>query len=191
MNRSFVESLLKDKGISEEDIKSISDSIMDENGKDITKEKTKTEALKNDLKVKEGLVDQLNEKIKENDKVDIEALKKEQFELGKTEGAKEVEEFKKNKALENSIKGAKDFDLVVSKLDMSKIQYEKDDKGEYSVKGIDEQLKSVKESYSYLFNDEKADKTIDIDLGGSHQGSSDKDDLSMLKEAMGIENEQK
>lgn len=191
MNRSFVESLLKDKGISEEDIKSISDSIMDENGKDITKEKTKTEALKNDLKVKEGLVDQLNEKIKENDKVDIEALKKEQFELGKTEGAKEVEEFKKNKALENSIKGAKDFDLVVSKLDMSKIQYEKDDKGEYSVKGIDEQLKSVKERYSYLFNDEKAEKTIDIDLGGSHQGSSDKDDLSMLKEAMGIENEQK
>ena len=114
--------------------------------------------------------------------------KKEQFDLGKAEGSKEVEEFKKTNALRSSIKGAKDFDLVYSKLDKDKIKYEKDDKGEYTVTGIDEQIKDVKEKYSYLFEDDGA-QDGDINLGGEHNNPSENDSLKQLEEAMGIKNE--
>lgn len=184
MNRSFIENQLKDKGISEEDIKTIVQNIIDENGKDINNEKARTESVRNELKVKEALVDELNAKIKEASSVDIEKIKKEQFDLGKAEGSKEVDEFKKTNALRNSIKGAKDFDLVCSKLDQSKIEYEKNEKGDYIVKGIDEQLESVKKNFSYLFENEK---TIDINLGGEHKNMSETDELDVLKQAMGIE----
>lgn len=39
-------------------------------------------------------------------------------------------------------------------LDKDKIKYEKNEKGEYTVSGIDEQLKDVKEKYSFLFEDD-------------------------------------
>ena len=174
MKRSFLENLFKDLDAEDSVKKSIIDTIMDENGNDVNAEKTKLESVKNDLKVKEGLIEELNTKIKENDSVDIEKIKKEQFDLGKAEGSKEVEEFKKTNALKSSIKGAKDFDLVYSKLDKDKIKYEKDDKGEYTVSGIDEQIKDVKEKYSFLFEDESNQNT-DINLGGSHQGGGSTD----------------
>lgn len=173
MKRSFLENLFKDLEAEDSIKKSIIDSIMTENGNDVNAEKTKLESVKNDLKVKEGVIEDLNAKIKEAGEVDIEALKQEQFDLGKAEGSKEVEEFKKTNALKNSIKGAKDFDLVRSKLDESKIQYEKDDKGEYKVTGIDEQIKDVKEKYSFLFDEENnGDGNVGINLGGEHKGGS-------------------
>ena len=110
--------------------------------------------MKNDLKVKEGVIEELNAKIKEAGSVDIEEIKKQAKEEGFTVGSKDVEEFKKTNALKNSIKGAKDFDLVYSKLDKEKIKYEKNEKGEYTVSGIDEQIKDVKEKYSFLFDEE-------------------------------------
>lgn len=174
MKRSFLENLFKDLEAEDSVKKTIIDSIMTENGNDVNAEKTKLETVRNDLKVKEGVIEDLNAKIKEAEGVDIEALKKEQFDLGKAEGSKEVEEFKKTNALKSSIKGAKDFDLVYSKLDKEKIKYEKDDKGEYTVSGIDEQIKDVKEKYSFLFEDENdGNQNTDINLGGEHsKGSS-------------------
>lgn len=174
MKRSFLENLFKDLEMEDSAKSSLIQSILDENGNDINNEKAKTEGVKNDLKVKNALIDDLNAKIKEAEGVDIEAIKKEQFELGKTEGSKEVEEFKKTNALKSSIKGAKDFDLVYSKLDKEKIKYEKNDKGEYTVSGIDEQIKDVKEKYSFLFEDENdGNQNTDINLGGEHsKGSS-------------------
>ena len=173
MKRSFLENLFKDLEAEDSVKKTIIDSIMSENGNDVNAEKTKLETVKNDLKVKEGVIEDLNAKIKEAEGVDIEALKKEQFDLGKAEGSKEVEEFKKTNALKSSIKGAKDFDLVYSKLDKEKIKYEKDDKGEYTVSGIDEQIKDVKEKYSFLFEDENdGNQNTDINLGGEHKGGS-------------------
>lgn len=171
MKKEFLENLFKNLEMEEETKKNIIKSILDENGNDINNEKAKTEGVKNDLKVKNALIDDLNAKIKEADSVDIEALKKEQFDLGKAEGSKEVEEFKKTNALKSSIKGAKDFDLVYSKLDKDKIKYEKNDKGEYTVSGIDEQIKDVKEKYSFLFEDDGAQNS-DINLGGEHKDSS-------------------
>jgi hypothetical protein len=190
MKRSFLENLFKDLEVDDSVKKSIIDSIMTENGNDVNTEKTKLESVKNDLKVKEGVIDDLNAKIKEAGNVDIEAIKKEQFDLGKAEGSKEVEEFKKTNALKSSIKGAKDFDLVYSKLDKDKIKYEKNDKGEYTVSGIDEQIKDVKEKYSFLFEDENdGTGNSDISLGGEHRTPSETDGLKELEEAMGIKTE--
>ena len=173
MKRSFLENLYKDLEAEDSVKKNIIDSIMTENGNDVNAEKTKLESVKNDLKVKEGVIEELNTKIKEAGSIDIEALKKEQFDLGKAEGSKEVEEFKKTNALKSSIKGAKDFDLVYSKLDKDKIKYEKNEKGEYTVSGIDEQIKDVKEKYSFLFEEEDdGSANTDINLGGEHKGGS-------------------
>ena len=188
MKRSFLENLFEDLEMEDSTKSSIIQSILDENGNDINNEKAKTEGVKNDLKVKNALIDDLNAKIKEASSVDIEALKKEQFDLGKAEGSKEVEEFKKTNALRSSIKGAKDFDLVYSKLDKDKIKYEKNDKGEYTVTGIDEQIKDVKEKYSYLFEDDGAQDS-DINLGGEHTNTSENDSLKQLEEAMVIKPE--
>lgn len=170
MKRSFLEGLFKDLEVEENIKKNIIDDIMTENGNDVNAEKAKTETARNELKVKEEVIENLNTKIKETG--DIEQIKKEQFDLGKAEGSKEVEEFKKSNALRSSIKGAKDFDLVYSKLDKDKIKYEKNEKGEYTVSGIDEQIKDVKEKYSFLFDEEDEDKNNGINLGGNHSNSS-------------------
>lgn len=178
MKRSFLEGLFKDLETEDSVKKSIIDSIMTENGNDLNVEKTKIEGLKNDLKVKEGVIEELNVKIKEAGSVDIEEIKKQAKEEGFTEGSKEVEEFKKTNALKSSIQGAKDFDLVYSKLDKEKIKYEKDDKGEYTVTGIDEQIKNVKEKYSFLFEEEEdGSQEAEINLGGEHKGGSSTTDF--------------
>ena len=179
MKRSFLEGLFKDLEAEDSVKKSIIDSIMTENGNDLNAEKTKTEGLKNDLKIKEGVIEELNNKIKEAGSVDIEEIKKQAKEEGFAEGSKEVEEFKKTNALKSSIKGAKDFDLVYSKLDQAKIKYEKDDKGEYKVTGIDEQIKDVKEKYSFLFEEENdGSQESEINLGGEHKGGSSTPDFN-------------
>lgn len=178
MKRSFLEGLFKDLEAEDNVKKSIMDSIMTEYGNDLNTEKTKTEGLKNDLKVKEGVIEELNSKIKEVSSVDIEEIKKQAKEEGFAEGSKEFDEFKKTNALRSSIKGAKDFDLVFSKLDQEKIKYEKDDKGEYRVSGVDEQLKDVKEKYSFLFEEETETGNSEINLGGEHKGGSSMSDFN-------------
>lgn len=173
MKRSFLEELFKDLEMDDDAKKGLIKSILDENGNDINNEKAKTEGVKNDLKVKSALIDDLNAKIKENGEIDIEEIKRVAKEEGRIEGSKEFEEFKKTNALKSSIKGAKDFDLVYSKLDKDKIKYEKDDKGEYTVSGIDEQIKDVKEKYSFLFEEENDEnENTEINLGGEHKGGS-------------------
>lgn len=173
MKRNFVENLLKDLEMEDSVKKSIVDSIMTENGNDINIEKTKAESLKNDLKVKESLIEELNTKIKESDSIDIEKIKEQAKAEGFAEGSKEVDEFKKTNALKNVIKGAKDFDLVCSKLDKEKIKYEKNDKGEYTISGIDEQIENIKEKYSFLFEDDGSNNA-DIKLGGEHKENTPK-----------------
>lgn len=128
MKKEFLENLFKDLELEEGTRKSLIKTILDENGNDINNEKTKTEGVKNDLKVKNALIDDLNEKIKKNSEIDVEEIKRLAKEEGFAEGSKEVEEFKKTNALKSSIKGAKDFDLVYSKLDKEKIKYEKNEK---------------------------------------------------------------
>ena len=87
---------VKDLEVEDSVKKTIIDNIMDENGNDVNAEKAKTETAQNEVKVKEGVIESLNTKIKELGDIDIEQIKKEQFDLGKAEGSKEVEEFKKD-----------------------------------------------------------------------------------------------
>lgn len=187
MKRSEIDTLLNGLGVEIEESKKkeFTDSIMRMNGEDINKEKTKTETVQNDLKVKEGLIEELNAKIKELDSVDIEKIKEEQFNLGKAEGSKEFENFKKSSALKEALGNfkAKDVELLQKLLDNEKLEYEEKD-GNYTVKGLDDQVKSIKESHSYLF-DEEEKQTRTVDLGGQHQGNIDnspKDLKGALKE---------
>ena len=174
MKRKFLENLLN--VIEDESVrKSIIDNILDENGNDLNVEKAKTESVKNDLKVKESLIDELNEKIKANADFDIDKIKQEEFNKGKEEGLKEYDEFKKQTALKGSIKDAKDFDLVFSKLNKDLIKYEKQEDGNYKVSGIDEQIETLKKDYDYLFNSTEQEENPfqgpQVNLGGTHNGT--------------------
>ena len=175
MKRSFLENQFKDLELDENTKKRIIDTILDENMNDIGVEKTKTETVRNDLKVKEGLIEELNAKIKEASSVDIEKIKQEQFELGKAEGSKEFENFKKTSALKEALGGfkAKDVELLRKMLDESKIEYEEKD-GKYTIKGLDDQVNGIKGSHAYLFEDEETPAQT-VSLGGEHQSTSTPD----------------
>lgn len=185
MKRNEIETLLNGLGveIDENKKKDFINSIMKINGDDINLEKTNTETVKNDLKVKEGVIEELNAKIKEASSVDIEKIKQEQFDLGKAEGSKEFENFKKTSALKEALSGfkAKDVDLLQKMLDVNKIEYEENE-GKYTIKGLDDQVKDIKGTHAYLFEDEKA-QTKTIDLGGQHQGTVDNSPKT-LREAL-------
>ena len=145
MKRKFLEDL----GLEEEAI----NKIMAENGKDLTDLKAKVDELTEQIQVKDTTIKQKNDKISELEKIDIEALKNEQFELGKAEGSKEVEDFKRQNALEKALQGykAKDPSILNKMLDMEKVKF--NDKFEI-VEGLEEQIAPLKESHDYLFESE-------------------------------------
>ena len=56
-----------------------------------------------------------------------------------------------------------------------KIKYERNENGEYTVSGIDEQIKDVKEKYSFLFDEEDdGSGETEINLGGNHNHTPEK-----------------
>jgi hypothetical protein len=144
MKREFLEGL----GLEKEVI----DKIMDENGKDVTTLKTKVATLEDDLKVQKGLVETRNTEISELKKVDVEAIKKTEYEKGKTEGSAEVQKFKFNTALEKKLGDlkVKDAKAISGFLDMEKIKYENNE-----VTGLEDQITPLLESHPYLFDTEK------------------------------------
>lgn len=171
MNRKFLENELS--SIEDESLrKKIIDNIMDKNGEDIEKHKVEVATLKNEIKTKQGVIDNLNEKVKENENLDIESIKKEEFEKGKTEGNKEVETFKKNVALKEAIKGTKvkDVDLLLKLLANDKITYQEKD-GKYEVGGLEEQVSEIKKTHEYLFESEqpKEPQIQRVSIGEGHQ----------------------
>lgn len=170
MNRKFLDtelSCIEDESVK----KQIIDNIMAKNGEDIEKHKVEVATLKNEIKTKEGVIDNLNEKIKENENIDIEQIKKEQFDLGKAEGSQEVETFKKSIALKEALKETKvkDADLLLKLLSNDKISYEEKD-GKYEVSGLDEQISEIKKTHEYLFETEKSEEKPPqrINVGDAH-----------------------
>ena len=138
-------------------------TIMAEYGKNFTELKEERDKLKDENK-------SLKSEIEESKKVDIEAIKKEQFDLGKEEGTKELETFKKSIALKDALKNtkAKDINLLSKLIDNEKINYEEKD-GKFEITGLDDQITEIKKSHDYLFEVEKAQEpTQRVNVGDGH-----------------------
>lgn len=138
-------------------------TIMAEYGKNFTELKEERDKLKDENK-------SLKSEVEESKKVDIEAIKKEQFDLGKEEGTKEVETFKKSIALKEALKStkAKDIDLLSKMIDSEKISYEEKD-GKFEITGLDDQITEIKKSHDYLFEVEKVQEpTQRVNVGDGH-----------------------
>ena len=146
MKRKFLEDLGLEADVVEK--------IMTEAGKDVTSLKARVDDLTEQLNVKETTISEKNNKIAELEKVDVEAIKKSEYERGKTEGSKEIEVFKKQNALDKALSKykAKDTSILSKMLDMEKVKY--NDKFEI-VEGLEEQINSIKESHDYLFDNDK------------------------------------
>ena len=181
MKRKFLEDL----GLEKEVI----DKIMKEAGQDTTALQAKLDELTEQLNVKEQTISNKNAKIAELEKVDIEALKKEQFDLGKAEGSKEVENFKRQNAIDKvydtefEVDGkkykVKDKKGLQGYLDNEKIKYEND-----QVSGLVEQFSEIVKTSPYLFEtDTKNPQFADTTPGSD----SSKDSENALRQAMGLE----
>ena len=155
MKRKFLEDL----GLEGDAI----EKIMAEAGKDVTSLKARVDDLTEQLNVKETTISEKNNKIAELEKVDVEAIKKSEYERGKTEGSKEIEDFKKQNALDKALLNykAKDASILSKMLDMEKVKY--NDKFEI-VEGLEEQINSIKESHDYLFDSDKPLPTFTGDI---------------------------
>ena len=179
MNRKFLDEVLSCID-DESKRKEVMDKIMSKNGEDIEKHNVEVATLKNEIKTKEGVISNLNEKIKENADIDIEQIKKEQFDLGKEEGNKEVETFKKSIALKEALKGtkAKDTELLLKLISNDKLSYEEKD-GNYVVTGLDNQIAEIKKTHDYLFEKEQP-KEQRISVGDNHFSSNNDNKVESL-----------
>lgn len=155
MKRKFLEDL----GIETDAI----EKIMIDSGKDTTALKAKIDELTEQLNVKDTIISEKNNKIAELEKVDVEAIKKSEYERGKTEGSKEIEVFKKQNALDKALSKykAKDTSILSKMLDMEKVKY--NDKFEI-VEGLEDQINSIKESHDYLFDNDNPLPTFTGDI---------------------------
>lgn len=146
MKRKFLEDL----GLETDAI----EKIMAEAWKDVTSLKARVDDLTEQINVKDTTISEKNNKIAELEKVDVEAIKKSEYERGKTEGSKEIEVFKKQNALDKALSKykAKDTSILSKMLDMEKVKY--NDKFEI-VEGLEDQINSIKESHDYLFDSDK------------------------------------
>ena len=93
------------------------------------------------------------------------SIKTAEYERGKAEGSKEVEDMKFDAALETALKGfkVKDKASIMGHLNMKKIGREVNkDTGEIKVTGLEEQIKPIKENekFSYLFESEDDNKNL-------------------------------
>ena len=148
MQRKFLEDL----GLEKEAI----DKIMDENGKDINKTKADYEDIKEQLVKAQETITERDGQLEELKKVDAQALQAEITKLqeaNKTataEHEKQLAQLKLSNALKMAITDAQDVDLVVAQLDQTKLKLGEDG----ALSGLDEQLKTLKESKGFLFKEQ-------------------------------------
>ena len=184
MTREFLEEM----GIEKDNIKVILDKYHEgiKEFKD-SAEKVKTlEAEANSLKEQ---ISQRDKDLKELKKVDAKELETKIAELeekNKTlqeESNKQLQETRKNLMLENSLMKAnvKNSKAIRGMLDIDKITIDGDE-----LTGLDDQIKALKESDSYLFNIEEPTKTIDL---GSEHSKEKVDDNSFERKVMGLSTE--
>lgn len=160
MKRKFLEDLGLEADVIEK--------IMAEAGKDITSLKARVDDLTEQINVKETTILEKNNKIAKLEEVDVEAIKTAEYERGKQEGSKEIEEFKKQNALEKALNNykAKDISIINKMLDMEKVKF--NDKYEIT-EGLEEQIKKIQETHDYLFNSDKPLPTFSASTPGTEK----------------------
>lgn len=147
------EDLQKIEGLSKEQI----ESILNLHQTDVTAWTTKLTNKDTELKTEKGRVMTLTADLDKYKDVDLEELKnaKTVYETEKQklidDHTKELNNIKFNSALELAVMNAKTVDPVALKahLDASKLTYNDETK---ALEGLEEQLSTIKESHSYLFN---------------------------------------
>lgn len=151
MKRKFLE----DMGLSKEQI----DSIMDENGKDVNAAKDGLEQTKAELTQAKQQVQERDQQIEtlKSSAGDNEDLKQqianlqEQNKQKDKDHKEEIKNLKLDAAIRSAIgDSAQDAELVAGLIDKEKLLLSDDGK----VTGLDEQVKSLKESKKFLFKEE-------------------------------------
>ncbi|WP_137744551.1 phage scaffolding protein [Robertmurraya siralis] len=177
MKREFLEGL----GLEKDKI----ESIMTEHGKTVESYKTKNNDLNTSL-------DDLKKQLEQRDK-DLKELKKQtegseelktkldtlqkQYDADKTEYETKLKDTQLSSAIKLALAGkVHDADLVTGLIDKAKIEL--GDDGNVS-KGLDEQLKSLQESKSFLFVPDKKDtqKFKGFVPGGGNSDSENQSDI--------------
>lgn len=181
MDRGFLEEM----GIEKENI----NKILDKYHEGIKEYRDSSEKVKTLEAENTSLKDQISQRdkdLKELKKIDAKELETKIAELeekNKTlqeESDKQLQETRKNLMLENSLMKAnvKNSKAIRGMLDIDKITIDGDE-----LTGLDDQIKALKESDSYLFNIEEPTKTIDLGSGHSNQKVEDN---SFERKIMGL-----
>lgn len=155
---------LKKLGLEDEAI----DEVMAMHGQDIEKFKTDLEARENEVQNLGQQLSQAGEVIEGFKSMDVEGIKaaadewKQKAEDAKKEAEEAVRTLKFDHALENSLREAKAKNpkAVRALLDLEKVDFDEDGK----LKGLNEQLETVKTENDYLFESEKPQPKI-VDRG--------------------------
>ena len=137
--------------------------------------------LEGQVKTLKGDLKTAQDTAKKFEGIDIEKVKKEEYERGKSEISKECESYKQEHALSAALSkaGAKSDKAVKALLDMDKVTY-KDGKFE----GLDEQLEAIKKDSDYLFNKEDDGKPTFTGKTGGDGGPASEN--ATLRAAMGL-----
>lgn len=175
MDREFLEKMGIEKDNIDKILNKFHEGIKDY--KDNAEKANNLEAENNSLKTQ---LNQRDKDLAELKKVDVNELQSKITELEtknknlKESSEKELLSTKMNFAIDKSLinSKAKNLKAIKGLLDMDKITYEN---GE--LKGLDDQLKSIKDSDGYLFDIQDSNQTVN--LGGDHK-SIDTPDLSAM-----------
>ncbi len=154
MKRKFLEDL----GLDKENI----DKIIDQNSMDIGDYKKQVEELTEASKQLKADIHTRNTQLEELKKAgSVDDLKKQLSEAQEAnkKAQKEYEDkladMKYNAAIEKALSGALHPDLMAGKIDKSKLKINEDD----TITGLDEQVKTLKETYKDMFKPNKAGKS--------------------------------
>lgn len=153
MKRKFLEDL----GLEKE----IIDSIMAENGKDVEKAKGDYDDLKEQLETATTTIADLKKNNTDNEKLQA-TITDHEATIAKLQQEATEKDF--NYRLEDALKGskAKNIKAIKALLDMDKVKLDGD-----SLTGLEEQLKALQTSDSYLFEASEPQQTPPPQLGGA------------------------
>lgn len=166
MKRKFLE----DMGLNKEQV----DSIMEENGNDIENAKGETEQLKTELTQTKAQLTERDSQLEtlKTASGENESLRQQINDLQEQNKQTEaqLQEQIKNIRLDNAIRAAigesaQDADLVAGLIDKEKLILGDDGK----VTGLEEQVKSLRESKKFLFKEEKLEKPGFHPVGASRE----------------------